>query len=184
MKHCDNLSLVLIKSLIEMIPAYNRVAVLIHIDKLLCRSWWQPVVSIVKTNAALLISNRSFDLFTKLRDSRWRSDRQVLSCRAWVVRSVVDEHIRHCAITGTKTKVNIWMLFSYEQHWSFSLGFLVFGRRRFRVTNASILATVVRNSSRKEFEYYLLSYVIMLAFLWAAELVFLGWIHELWKVHD
>ena len=83
----------------------------------------------------------------------------------------MDEHIRHCAIAGTPKK-NFLDAFLYEQHWRFSLAFLVFGWRRFRVTNASILATVVRNSSRKEFEYYLLPHAIILAFVWAAELVF------------
>jgi hypothetical protein len=116
-EHCSSCSMAitsasyLSKSLIETFPKYNRVAVLIHIDKLPCRSWWQPVVSVVETNAALLISNRYFDIFTKFRDSRWRSDHQVLPCRAWVVRNVVDEHICHCAIAGTQKKTNIWMIF-------------------------------------------------------------------------
>ena len=43
-----------------------------------------------------------FALLAKLRDSWWRSDHQVIPCRAWVVRNVVDEHIRLCAIAGTK----------------------------------------------------------------------------------
>ena len=127
----------------------------------------------METNAALLISNRYFELLAKFSDSRWRSDHQVISCHAWVVRNVVDEHIRLCAIVGTKRNECLDAFF-YEQPIRSSLAALVFGWRRFRVTNASILATVVRKSSKKEREYYLLSCMIIPAFLLVAELVFLG----------
>ena len=52
----------------------------------------------METNVALLISNIYFDLLVNFRDLRWRSDHQVIPCRAWVVTNVVDEHIRLCAI--------------------------------------------------------------------------------------
>ena len=140
-EHCSSWSIAitsasyLTKSPIGTIPKYNRVAVLKHIDNLLCRSWWQPVVSVVETNAALPIPNRYCDFFNKFRDSRWRSDHQFFPCRTCVVGNVVDEQIRHCAIAGTKKNEYLDACL-YEQHWSFGLAFLVFGWRLFRVTNA------------------------------------------------
>ena len=81
-------------SLIENNP--NCVAVSIHIDKLLCWSWWQPVLSAMETNAALLISNRYVDLSNQFRDLQWRSNHRAIPCHAWVVRNVNGAWLQPC----------------------------------------------------------------------------------------